>query len=304
MEKVIQGVYSALLTPRLADDSIDGSAVARLVEFQVSRGIRSYAINGATGEFCLTTPQQLKDLFAAVLHVTRGDGKIVCGVGGAGVARVLELAKVAENEGATALLVPAPYFFPYEQDDVRVFFETVASRVNLPIVLYNLPQFTSGLHSSTACQLIRDVPNIIGIKDSSGSLDILRTLTDEHISCCRIVGNDSALAQAIREGDCDGVVSGVACVLPELIQTIFNRAPSDSDSFSAVEELLTQFIRELDVFPTPWGLRWALEALGIAQAWSAQPVSARRLEQSRRFMHWFQTWHSSHFPQLSVPIAQ
>jgi len=304
MEKLIEGVYSALLTPRLAGDSIDGTAVAKLIGFQIGRGIRSYAINGATGEFCLTTPRQLKDVFAAVLHATGGDATILCGVGGAGVVQVLELAKIAEDNGAAALLVPSPYFFPYQQDDLRVFFETVATRVNLPIMLYNLPQFTSGLQATTACQLIRDVPNIIGIKDSSGSLDILRTLTDEHIFCCRVVGNDSALAQAIREGVCDGVISGIACIVPDLIQTIFDRSSSDSQSFSLAQGLLTQLIEQLDAFPTPWGLRWGLEALGVTHAWSAQPVSTRRAEQSRRFMHWLQTWHSSQLPQLGIPVLQ
>ena len=61
----------------------------------------------------------------------------------------------------------------------------------------------------TVRRLIVEVPNIIGIKDSSGSLEILRDLTTHGVEACRIIGNDSALVQAMEEKICDGVVSGV-----------------------------------------------------------------------------------------------
>ena len=92
------------------------------------------------------------------------------------------------------------------------------------MLLYNLPQFTSGLSKETVRRLILEVPNIIGIKDSSGSLDILSDLTAHNVETCRIVGNDSALALALTQRVCDGVVSGVACALPETIQALYAEA--------------------------------------------------------------------------------
>jgi 4-hydroxy-tetrahydrodipicolinate synthase len=282
--KQVQGIYAALLTPRHQDNRVDPASTSRLVEFLVQNGIRSYALNGATGEFCLTTPTDLRTSFRAVRDAAGEGVDLLCGVGAAGIAGSIELARIAQEEGASALLVPVPYFFPYQQDDVEAFFQALASSVSLPIMLYNLPQFTTGLQVETACTLIRDVPNIIGIKDSSGSLDILRALTQQGISACRIIGNDGALVAALQEGLCDGVVSGVACVLPELIQTVF------SDQHPAQVRLLDEFIAQIDVFPTPWGLKWIAEARGILEASFAQPVSPRRSSQSSRLKSWFQEW--------------
>jgi 4-hydroxy-tetrahydrodipicolinate synthase len=284
--KQVQGIYAALLTPRHRDNRVDPASTSRLVEFLVQNGIRSCALNGATGEFCLTTPTDLRTSFRAVRDAAGEGVDLLCGVGAAGIGGSIELARIAQEEGASALLVPVPYFFPYQQDDVEAFFQALASSVSLPIMLYNLPQFTTGLQVETACTLIRDVPNIIGIKDSSGSLDILRALTQQGISACRIIGNDGALVAALQERLCDGVVSGVACVLPELIQSVY------SDQHSAQVRLLDEFIAQIDVFPTPWGLKWIAEARGILEASFAQPVSPRRSSQSSRLKSWFQEWQA------------
>lgn len=298
MDLRIGGVYAALLTPRHPDDSIDTIALQRLVAFLKDHGLSSYVVNGATGEFCLSTPTQVAELLRTVRHAAGPGTRLMCGIGGAGMTQVLQMASMAASEGVDAVLVPAPYFFRYQQEDVEAFYREIAARVDLPILLYNLPQFTSGLTPETACRLIRDVPNIVGIKDSSGSLDILRALTKTQIPCFRIIGNDGVLAQAMRERVCDGVVSGVACVLPHLIQEVFTQA-GESPQPSAPEMLLQEFIQVIDRFPTPWGLRWAAEASGITPAWSAQPISASRAEQAYQMMQWFRNWA----PSLPSQIA-
>ena len=297
-EKQVKGIYAALLTPRLADVSLDLSGMSRLIAFLAEHGVRSYALNGATGEFCLTKPKELRKLFAAIRGVAGDEANLLCGIGAAGVAEAIELARIAQEEGSRALLVPAPYFFQYQQDDLEIFFQTLASTVRLPVLLYNLPQFTTGLEVETACRLIHDVPNIIGIKDSSGSLDILRALTQQNIPACRIIGNDGALVAALQEQICDGVVSGVACVLPELIQSVYNGVDGQGASqLHLAANLLEQFIAQIDVFPTPWGLKWIAEARGILRARFAQPVSASRARQSADLMDWFQDW------QASLPVS-
>jgi 4-hydroxy-tetrahydrodipicolinate synthase len=293
-QKLMHGVYAAVLTPRLPDGATDVPALRALLRFLVARGISRYAINGATGEFCLTTPEQLR----GVLEIVREEGgtgaEVLCGVGGAGLAQVGQLTRVAEQARVQGLLLPMPYFFPYSQDDLLVFCHEAASATTLPVLLYNLPQFTSGLATETVLTLVRDVKNIIGIKDSSGSLEIIDALTTHIPEACRIIGNDSALAPALISASCDGVVSGVACVLPNLITALFAATPG-SDAFQRYTALLTVFIKQLDVFPTPWGLKWAAEAQGVFQAGFAQPLSAVRVHQAEAFMQWCREW---------IPTAQ
>ena len=296
MNHPIHGVLAALLTPRPADTTVDSASLEALVTALKQRGIAGFVVNGATGEYCLTTPAELRTMLRCVRKAGGDDVQLVCGVGGPGMAQVLELASVAAEYGADALLLPPPHFFPYQQDDLDVFYRAAAAAVEGPVIIYNIPQFTSPVNVGTARSLIHDVPKIIGIKDSSGSLEILRALTHTNAPACRIVGNDAALPQAVREGVCDAVISGVACVLPELVQAIFNHAGSAENPANL---LLGEFLRAIDEFPVPWGLRWAAEAAGLVPSWSSQPVSPRRAERAAHLKTWFKQWH----PAVSAHVG-
>jgi 4-hydroxy-tetrahydrodipicolinate synthase len=299
--KEIFGVYAAVLTPRHPDQSVDVAALRRLIQFLMEQGIANFAMNGATGEFCLTTPDQLRTILATVNAASGGRAQILCGVGAPGTALAIELAAIAESEGVKALLLPMPYFFPYQQEDLAAFCKAVAATTALPILLYNLPQFTSGLEKETVASLIAEVDNIIGIKDSSGSLDIMRYLTAQNVDACRIVGNDDALAPALREGICDGVVSGVACALPEAILALYAQGTrSDSQEFALAAKVLDEFIAQLNLFPTPWGLKWIVEARGVTKATFAQPVTAHRLEQAAAMSDWFVNWKDKAMRQIGA----
>ncbi len=292
--KKVSGIYAAVLTPRLPDDNVDVAALDRLITFLLSKGISAFAMNGATGEFCLTQPRHLHVILSTVQKASRNKAKILCGVGAPGSALAIEFAAIAQQEGAHGLLLPMPCFFPYQQEDLDIYCREVAGSTELPVMLYNLPQFTSGLSKETVRALITEVPNIIGIKDSSGSLDILRDLTEHGVDACRIVGNDNVLAQALIEGVCDGVVSGVASAVPELIRDLYDhREQADSDEFRCASRLLNEFIAQLSPFPTPWGLKWIVEARGVAPATFSQPVTTHRIAQCRQMAAWFGEWFPS-----------
>jgi 4-hydroxy-tetrahydrodipicolinate synthase len=287
----VSGVHAATLTPRDLQGRVDEHSLASLIRFLVTRGISSFAVNGATGEFCLTKPDELAGILRAVRNAAGGKSGVICGIGGPGTALAIELASIALECEADALLLPMPYFFPYSQHDLDLFCRTIAAATPLPILLYNLPQFSSGLEKETVLRLVTEVPNIIGIKDSSGSLDILRHLTHNGIESSRLVGNDSALGPALRENVCDGVVSGVGCVIPELILAFFQeRADPNSPAFQIISQLLKEFIEQLDRFPTPWGIKWTAQARGIIQATFAQPLTPDRLAQGDHLTAWLREW--------------
>lgn len=288
-EKLIHGVHAAILSPRNAQGRLDEAALAHQFEFLLARGIHNFVLNGATGEYCLTSPAELTRCLKLAQSAAPSGASILCGVGAAGLHHTLALGQIALEAGAKGLLLPVPYFFPYAQDDILAFVRTVAAELPAPILLYNLPQFTSGFETGTVTTLIRECKNVVGIKDSSGSLDILRALTREEVETSRIMGNDGALAQALTEGICDGVVSGVACVLPEVIQPLFANPPQ-SAVFQVIAAKLQEFIAKIDLLPTPWGLKAIAEERGIATAAYQLPVSSQRAKQIRETQKWFKEW--------------
>jgi 4-hydroxy-tetrahydrodipicolinate synthase len=292
--KVMSGVHAALFTPRFEDGRLDESSLWKNVEFLIERGIRGFVVNGATGEFPLTTAEELRRVLGLLSKILQGRAEFACGIGAAGIHRSLENAKMAIDAGAKALLLPMPYFFPYEQEDLSVFCRELAMKLPAPILLYNLPKFTTGLESATVRSLIAECPNIVGIKDSSGSLDILQDLTGVGIDACRMVGSDAVLAEALERGLCDGVISGVACVLPELILSIYGQASlPDHVGFRQSAHALEEFLRWAGGFPVPWALKFIAESRGIIPAVFSQPLSAQRQQQARAMQKWFRSWRST-----------
>jgi dihydrodipicolinate synthase/N-acetylneuraminate lyase len=208
----LRGVYAAVINPRDEENRLDGSALARILRFLADSGIRGFALNGATGEYCRNSPADLASMLETARNSLPADAAILCGIGAADLRGVLERGRVAMAAGARAVLLPMPHFFPYEQHDLRAFCLEVAERLSIDILLYNLPQFTTGLTVATVCDLVRECPPIKGIKDSSGFLDVLRALACDLPHAVRLVGNDGVLPEALQENVCDGVVSGVAGV--------------------------------------------------------------------------------------------
>ena len=109
------------------------------------------------------------------------------------------------------------------------------------------------------------------------------------MDCCRIVGSDSALGPALVEGVSDGVVSGVACVLPELIQRVFAAGISAPDSveFRAANDHLEALIEEINVLPVPWGLKVVSEERQLGPAKFALPIAPERQLQIAHLRTWF-----------------
>jgi 4-hydroxy-tetrahydrodipicolinate synthase len=195
-----------------------------------------------------------------------------------------------------------PYFFPYAQTDLAAFCRKVAVAVETPILLYNLPQFTSPLEPETSVRLIQECETIVGIKDSSGSLDTLRMLTERGIPSRRMVGNDGILAQALREKVADGVISGVACALPELIQQIFDLGMEQPPGagFAELVSALDLFLKNIQDFPIPWGLKIVAEARGLGPADFSLPLSAEREKQRTALAAWI----LAHLAEMRIKLPQ
>lgn len=291
MKAKLGGVYAAVLTPRTQDGAIDYSAFERQLVFLSTCCLSGFAINGATGEFPITSQQELELILAAAARATP-ECLLMCGIGGASLQTTLEYSKLATIAGVRILLLPMPYFFPYRQDDLIAYVSAVVDKIDAQVLLYNLPQFTTGLETSSVLELARRHPQIIGVKDSSGCLDMVRSLSSEAPGLSRLIGNDDVLAEALREQACDGVVSGVACVLPELLSVLFKAAP-ESTQFNATSVLLNEFITNIRGLPTPWGLKVTSAVRKICGGEFPLPLSASRMREVDALNSWFTPWLKS-----------
>ncbi len=284
-----RGVYAALLSPRSSDGELEVESFRQQVIELNKFGHRGYAINGATGEFTIASDADV-DSLVRVARDQAPEAEILCGIGAGDLRLTVRRARAAELAGAHAALLPMPSFFPYRADDLVAYTSAVASSIELPILLYNLPQFTSGLHVDTVLSLFEKYTNIVGIKDSSGSLDIVRSMTKAGLNRARLIGNDSALSAALTEGVCDGVVSGVACALPELMTSLFATG-GRGDRFERKSRLLREFIEHLGPLPTPWGLKVASAVRNFTHGSYPFPLSKQREIEVAELREWFGGWY-------------
>jgi 4-hydroxy-tetrahydrodipicolinate synthase len=288
MMQTFSGVYAAVLTPRTDIGTLNEASFLRQVKFLSSCSIDGFAVNGATGEFPVTSAGDIERT-VSLARKAAPQQTLLCGIGGPNVVTTCTYAGAALDAGAHALLLPMPYFFPYRQDDLVEFVSAVVEKIDAPFLLYNLPQFTSGLEVDTVLELMKRHTQIVGIKDSSGSLDIVRALADCGSNHARFIGNDSALVTALREHVCTGVISGVACVLPELMSAFFAHTPG-SPKFEDAAELLEQYISSISGLPTPWGLKVTSEMRDIASGVFPMPLSTRRKSEVAALVDWFGPW--------------
>jgi len=292
MKLPLSGVFAALITPIDANGRPDLEVFNRVIDFVFERNVDGVVIGGGTAEYPHFEIADRAALAAQAVRRAAGRGLVITCVGTSSIHSTLRLAQSAAGSGSDALLVPMPFFFRYEQDDLASYCEAVCSSVSLPCLLYNLPSFTNGIEVSTAIQSLKNVPNLIGMKDSSGDTSNLAPLGLAHKDSgfSLFVGDDSLLLAALQAG-WDGVVSGIACFVPELIGAVY-RSYRDGDEAraSAYQVTLDLLIEEVVRLPIPWGVRVGLEARGIANGPMHLPPSQTRLRQMNELRDWLKNW--------------
>lgn len=300
----LRGVIAAALLPRDEEGRPEWDEFERMVAFLCASGVAGVCVNGATGEYARATPEERRTAVALARRVARDGVVVIAGEGSACTQTTIRCLRDAEAAGADAHLVPPPCFFRYRDDDVEQFYRAVAAAAERPVLIYNLPAFVTGVSCPAVVELLRSEPRIAGVKDSSGQLDILELLTaDPALGARRFIGNDWVLAEACRRGLADGAISGVACVLPELIVALWEATLNgDWPLSSRLERSLAEALQWIDAWPAPMGLEVLAEARGLRRCLPAVPLSPARREQAIAMRRWFESWWESQQDALASPL--
>lgn len=284
------GVVAAAVTPRRQGPEIDLGAAFELLDFLCATGISGIALLGSTGEFIHFTIEERIRLVK--LGVKRSRVPVVAGVSHSALDGAVLLAREAADAGAAALMLAPPYFFSYSQEEIRDFYFAFAEQAGgMPIVIYNIPQFASRIEPETAAELLASGA-FEGIKDSSGSwTDFTRLLQARDSSPFSLLVGHDAIFTPARMAGADGIISGVAAAVPELIVAL-DRAIACGNRNAAwrLDARLQEFLRHMYAFAPPIAIREAVAARGITtgpHAVTFGAAAARRLE---AFREWFAGW--------------
>ena len=170
MSLEIKGCGTALVTPFRRDGSLDVPALRRLVQFQLREGIDFLVPCGTTGEAPTLEHDEYLDVIRVVVEEARGKVPVVAGAGGNNTRKVVDLVREIRPIGVQAILSVAPYYNKPTQEGLYQHFKTIAESTDLPVILYNVPGRTSSNIEPATVARLSKIPNIVGVKEASGSI--------------------------------------------------------------------------------------------------------------------------------------
>ena len=264
-------VVTAMVTPFREDHSLDLDGARDLAAHLLENGSDALVVAGSTGESPTLTHREKVDLFRAVIEVAAGHGKVLCGTGTYNTAETLELSAEAEEAGADGLLLVTPYYNKPPQRGLLEHFSLVAGAVDIPIVAYNIPGRTGTRIEHDTLLAMAEVPNIVGVKDSTGDFQAISRLIGEAPPDFEVYsGDDWATFGYVCLGAV-GVVSVAAHLVGGRIRQMIDLiATGDIPAARKIHEELTPLFNALFITSNPIPVKTALELVG-------RPVGPPRL---------------------------
>jgi len=270
---MFSGALSAIITP-LRDGVVDEPALRELIEWQIQNGVDGIVPCGSTGESATLSHQEHERVITIAVEQTRKRVPVIAGTGSNCTAEAVRLTSFAREAGADGALLVSPYYNKPTQDGIIRHFRTIAQSVPLPLVVYNIPGRTgSNVAPETLAQLA-DVPNIVAVKEASGSMEQasdIRRLCGERLTI--LSGDDSLTLPLIALG-AKGAVSVISNVMPRETHQLVEAALAGD--FTRARELhykMLPLMRALFLETNPIPVKYAASLMGKCSAELRMPLT-------------------------------
>lgn len=255
----------AMVTPFDADRNLDLKRAQELAVRLADGGSDSLIINGTTGESPTVFYPQKMDLFRAVIEAVGGRIPVIANVGDNCTADTVEFARDVEKLGVDGFMTVVPYYNKPPQEGLYQHFASIASAVDMPIILYNIPgRCVINMTAETTLRLANDFENIIAIKEASGKFDqIEQIIAAAPEGFVVYSGDDSATFDIMKMGGA-GVISTLGNVAPARMKELTDLcAAGDFEQAAQVNEALMPLMEGLFETSNPILVKAALELVGF-----------------------------------------
>ena len=212
---IFKGSGVAIVTPFHEDESINYDMLDQLIDYQCENGTDSIIICGTTGESATLSDEEHMECVKFAIERVKGRVPVIAGTGSNSTQTAIELSRDAVEYGADGLLVVTPYYNKATQGGLIAHYTAIAKEAKAPIIMYNVASRTGcNLEPATIAALVRDVDNIVGVKEASGSISQvakIMSMTDGKIDLYS--GNDDQIVPLLSLGGI-GVISVLANIAP------------------------------------------------------------------------------------------
>lgn len=264
MGHTFKGTGVALITPFLADNSIDFDGLSTLVENQIENGTDYLVVLGTTAETATLSQEEKQAVINAVVATNQGRLPVIVGVGGNNTESVITDLKKLNLHGANAILSVVPYYNKPTQEGIYQHYKAIAENSPVPVMLYNVPSRTgASMTPETTIRLAREIKNLVGIKDASGDLAAVGKILRDRPNGFHVISGDDSLIVPILSLGGDGVISVAANAIPKAISSMTKAALEGNFTQARTLHLkMLNFIEKLFVEGNPGGVKAALFIMG------------------------------------------
>ena len=271
---MIKGIIPALVTPFNEDGSINYAEAGKLLDYTMEGGVHGLFIMGTNGEFYAIGMHEAVKYTEFAANYVNGRLPLFVGLGSNNTEMAVRQGLRLKEAGAEYFTVITPYFQALSDREIISYYTEIADSLKTPILIYNSPARTNINVSADVVRTLSAHPYIIGIKDSSGNMDNLKSYIEasEGQDFDVLCGSDSKILTALRMG-AKGAVASTSNLIPKVIVGIYeNYVNGREDEAQRCQEELEKLRLTMKLAGTPAVLKKSLQLIGIDAGVPAKPV--------------------------------
>ena len=259
----LKGSITALVTPMKDDGAVDYDALGKLIDWQIAEGTHALVAVGTTGESATLSMDEHIDVIRFFVKHVAGRVPVIAGTGANNTLEAIELTQAAKEAGADCALLVAPYYNKPTQEGIYQHYKAISEAVDMPQMLYNVPGRTIVDISQETVERLMNLPNIVAIKDATGSLErgaaLIKAVGDHMVV---LSGDDPTALEFIKLG-ARGNISVTANIVPKAMSQVFELAlAGDFDKASEIHDTVKHLHNDLFCESSPQPAKYALYKMG------------------------------------------
>jgi 4-hydroxy-tetrahydrodipicolinate synthase len=270
----LNGLFTAIVTPFKTDGSLDKDALRKMIEFQVSNNVAGIVPCTVTGESATLSYNEHDWVIELTVKYVNKRILVLASTGSNCTQEAIRLSLHAQKAGSDAVFLVNPYLNTPTQKGLYLHFKTIAEKIDIPCILFNLKAQTNvNLETATLMQLADECPNIIGICEVGADLDQAKDILSKKTPNLKLLaGKDDQAIDIIRLGG-DGLISIAANIVPDkmlqMTQSAFNKGYRTAES---IREKLSDLFKILQLQPDPVPVKTVLSHMKLCEESFRLPI--------------------------------
>ena len=287
MKNTFKGVFTALITPFTEYNTVDYASLEKLVDAQIEAGIDGLVPCGTTGESPTLSHEEHDRVIAQTIKFAAGRVPVIAGTGSNATNEAIRLSQHAQDSALDAALLANTHYHKPPHTGLYLHFKAIADSVSVPCILYNIKGRTGvNLETETLLRLESECPNIVAVKEASGSLDQMSSViskTDDAFSV--LSGDDNLSLELIRRGG-DGVISVASNLFPkEMARMIHAALDGNFEEAEKYNSWFEEFFKVCFVETNPIPIKTAMAKEGYCKEIFRLPLCTLESEEHRNLLY-------------------